>query len=326
MRRVTVLLVSISMLAAGCSSGATDTTTTSTTVTTAAPTTTTVPVTTTTVAQTTTTSAETGDGDLFAAAAVYEQLARDYCSSWPDVAGLLSEDANFADVSGDGLAVPDKGGFSKGLSGDVVQGHDAVVAAVADTGLSTVDCGGGPAAVSGDWVALPVSASNSDGSGEEGIWTFRIVKDKIQWHMTYGTDVEEVTPAPTEPDSVLAAEARDFCAIVEGTGYVRDADEFLAAMTSDPAVHNNSEGLYWTGIDEVRSMVEYYPSTDEIWCGDDITTNGQWSAEPITIENPPYNLSQVGMMVHHHIGGKINSQFAHFTRTSGEYWGLPLDE
>lgn len=56
MRRVTVLLVAVAMLAAGCSSGATDTTTTSTTVTTAAPTTTTVPVTTTTVAQTATTA------------------------------------------------------------------------------------------------------------------------------------------------------------------------------------------------------------------------------------------------------------------------------
>lgn len=269
-------------------------------------------------------AAGTGDEDLFAAPAVYEQLASDYCSAWPDVAGLLSEDAGFAAVSADSLAVPDKGGFAKGISEDVVQGHDAVVTAVADIGFSAVDCGG-PAVVSGDWVAMPVSASSTDGSGTTGIWILRIVKDKVQWHLAYGTDVDAATPASTEPDPVLATEAREFCAIVEGTGYARDADEFLAAMTGDPLVHNIPEGLYWTGVDELRSMVTYYPSADEIWCGDDIATNGQWSAEPITIDNPGYYLSQVGMMIHHHVDGKINSQFAHFTRASGEYWGLPLD-
>jgi hypothetical protein len=271
-------------------------------------------------------AAGTGDEDPFATPAVYEQKARDYCSSWPDVAGLLSEDANFADVSGDGLAVPDKSGFSKGLSEDIIQGRDAVVGAVAETGLSTVDCGD-PAIVSGDWVALPVSASRSDGSGTEGIWIFRIVRDKVQWHIAYGTETDEVTPAPAESDSVLAAEARDFCAIVEGTGYVRDADEFLAAMTEYPLVHTYPEGFYWTGVDEVRTIAPLYPTSDDIWCGDDIATNGQWSAEPITIDNPSHNLSLVGMMVHHHIDGKIHSQFVHFTRTSGSaQWGLPLDE
>jgi hypothetical protein len=254
MRQVTVLLVALVMLMASCSSGATDTTTTAIEAASA-----TTPSTPTTSEPTTTTVV-----DLFAAPAVYEKIARDYCSSWPDVAGLLSEDANFIDVPIDGLAVPDKVGFSKGLSEDVVQGRDAVLAAVADTRFSTADCGG-PATVSGDWVALSVSASTPDGSGEEGIWLFRIVKDKIQWHFIYGTGAGEVTPAPAEPDAVLAAEARDFCAIIEGTGYTRDADEFLAAMTDDPAVHNNPEGLYWTGVDEVRSMVNYYPSNDDIW-------------------------------------------------------------
>ena len=325
MRQVTGLLAALVMLTASCSSDGNDTTTTAveaaSATTPSTTTTTTLPSTTTTTEPTTTT---TTVEDLFAAPAVYEAIARDYCSSWPDVAGLLSDDANFIDVPIDGLAIPDKTGFSKGLSEDVVQGHDAVVVAVADTRFSTVDCGG-PATVSGDWVALPFSALTSDGSGEEGIWLFRIVKDNIQWHFTYGTGADEVTPAPAEPDSVLAAEARDFCAIIEGTGYARDADEFLAAMTDDPAVHNNPEGLYWTGADEVRSMVNYYPSNDDIWCGDAITTNGQWSAEPITIDHP--DVSQVGMMIHNHIDGKIHRQFAHFTRTSGfAPWGLPLDE
>ncbi|MEA2026291.1 MAG: hypothetical protein U9O18_06340 [Chloroflexota bacterium] len=269
-------------------------------------------------------AAGTGDESPFAAPAVYEQLARDYCSAWPVVAGFLSDDAGFAQVPGDGLAVPDKGGFAKGISADVVQGYDAVVAALADTDLSTVDCGG-PATVSGDWVAMPVSATRSDGSGTEGIWVFRIVKDQVQWHLAYGTEVADVAAASTEPDPALVTEARDFCAIVEGSGYVRSADEFLAAMTDDPLVHNYPEGLYWTGVAEVRSIAPLYPPSDDIWCGSDITTNGLWSAELVTIDNPP--LSLVGMMVHHHIDGWIHSQFVHFTRTSGSAsWGLPLDE
>ena len=269
-------------------------------------------------------AAGTGEESPFAAPAVYERLARDYCSAWPDVAGFLSDDANFAEVPGDGLAVPDKSGFAKGISEDVAQTHDAVVAAVADTGLSTVDCGG-PATVSGDWVALPVSASKADGSGTEGIWVFRIVNDQVQWHLAYGTEVTDVTTASTDPDAALVTEARDFCAIVEGTGYTRDADEFLAAMTEDPLVHTYPEGLYWTGVDEVRTIAPLYPPSDDIWCGDDITTNGQWSAEAMTIDHP--QVSNTGMMVHHHVDGKIHRQFVHFTRTSGSApWGLPLDE
>jgi hypothetical protein len=267
-------------------------------------------------------AAGTGDESPFAASAVYEQLAKDYCSAWPDVAGLLSDDANFAEVPPDGLAVPDKGGFAKGISEDVVQGHDAVVAAVADTGLSTVDCGG-PATVSGDWVGVPVSASRSDGSGTEGIWVFRIVKGQVQWHLAYGTEVAAVTAASTDPDVALVADARDFCAIVEGTGYTRDGDELLAAMTDDPLVHIYPEGLYWTGADEVGAMVTQTPTSEDISCGDDITTNGQWSAEAMTIDLP--QAAQVGVMVRHHVDGKNHSQFIHFTRTSGYVWGLPLD-
>jgi len=267
-------------------------------------------------------AAGTGDESPFAARAVYEQLARDYCSAWPDVAGLLSDDASFAEVPGAGLAVPDKGGFAKGISEDVVQGRDAVVAAVADTGLSTVDCGG-PATVSGDWVAVPVSASKADGSGTEGIWVFRIVKGQVQWHLAYGSEVADVTAASTDPDVGLVAAARDFCAIVEGTGYTRDGDELLAAMTDDPLVHTYPEGLYWTGADAVGAMVTQTPTSEDISCGDDITTNGQWSAEAMTVDLT--QAAQVGVMVRHHVDGKNHSQFIHFTRTSGSVWGLPLD-
>jgi hypothetical protein len=98
-------------------------------------------------------------------------------------------------------------------------------------------------------------------------------------------------------------------------------------MTDDPAVHNIPEGLYWTGTDEVRSMVGYYPKSDQIWCGDEIITNGDWSAESITIRNPTYyDLEDIGIMVRNHIEGKIHREFPHFTRTSGRDWGLPLED
>ena len=58
----------------------------------------------------------------------------------------------------------------------------------------------------------------------------------------------------------------------------------------------------------------------------EIITNKAWPAEPRNTDNPVYDLEQVGVMVHHHVDGKIHSQFAHFTRASGEYWGLPLED
>ncbi len=238
---------------------------------------------------------------------------------------MLTENASYADVPDDGLTVPTTSGFSKGVSADVSTGRDEIVPAIARQEGVGVECGA-LSSVSGDWVALPVSSSSTDGSGTVGIWVLRIVGDKVQWHLAYTTPTTDTSPPEGSPNPDLVAEARQFCAIIEGTGYTRNTDEFLGAMSDDPAVHNNPEGLYWTGTDEIRAMVEYYPQTDQIWCGDDIVTNGVWSAEPITIDNPAFNLEQVGMMVHNHTEGKIHRQFVHFTRTSGQYWGLPLED
>jgi hypothetical protein len=56
-------------------------------------------------------------------------------------------------------------------------------------------------------------------------------------------------------------------------------------------------------------------------CGDDITTDGQWSGEQSDIDKPPINRAQVGTMAHNHDTGEIHRQYADFTRTSGFFWG-----
>lgn len=288
----------------------------------------------TTLAATTTTTTQppttttTEPESVFAAPEVYEQVAWDYCAQWPDIEPMLTDDANYVEVPGDGLTIPDpeRNSFVKGVSEDVVVGRDAVVAAVTGEDGITVQCGA-PAVVSGDWVALTVSSASEDGSGTVGIWALRIVDDHVQWHLAYGTPVTETPPPETTPNAALVAEAREFCAIIEGTDYVRSAEAFLGAMTDDPAVHNNAEGFYWTGIEEIGLMLELYPKSDQIWCSDEIITNGDWSAEPITIANPVYNLENVGIMVRHHAEGQIHSEFPNFTRASGEIaWGLPLED
>ena len=100
-----------------------------------------------------------------------------------------------------------------------------------------------------------------------------------------GADAEAAALATFEPDQALQSQAREFCGTIEGTGCVRGADESLAAMTSDPAVHNIPEGLFWTGTEAVAEMVGLYSSTDEIGCGDDIITNGEWSASVLPVSS-----------------------------------------
>ena len=291
---------------------------------------TTVVDTTTPDTSTETTDADGTDGrvaveDLFESPASYEAVARTYCEAWPEVDGVVRPDAWFAHVPGDGFEMPNLGG-SQPPPDAVVQGSDAVAAAAAALEYDVVDCSQ-PALVYADWVALPVSAVGSDGVADQGIWVLRLVDDQVHWHLIYGNEVESDGSAVVEPNSALVSEAREFCSIIEGAGFARDPDAFLAAMTSNPAVHNNPEGLYWTGAEAVGEMVDLYPPTDDIWCGDDIITNGEWSAEAVRIDNPPFDLTNVGVMVHRHVDGKIHRQFAHFTRASGTVdWGLPLED
>lgn len=277
-----------------------------------------------------TTASDGADGrvaveELFESPVRYEAVAREYCQAWPEVARVVRPDASLAHVPEDGFEMPNLGG-SQPLPDVVVQGADAVVIAAAALEYDAVDCSQ-PALVYADWVALPVSAVGSDGFADKGIWVLRVVDDQVHWHLIYGNEVESDGSAAVEPNPALVSEAREFCSIIEGTGFARDADAFLAAMTTDPAVHNNPEGFYWTGAEAVGGMVDLYPSTDDIWCGDDVITNGEWSAEAVRIDNPPVDLTNVGIMVHRHVDGKIHRQFAHFTRASGTLnWGLPLED
>lgn len=277
-----------------------------------------------------TTVADGADGrvaveHLFESPASYEAVARTYCEAWPEVVRVVRPDAWFAQAPAGGFEMPDLGG-SQPPPDMVVQGADEVAAAAAALGYDVVDCSQ-PVLVYADWVARPVSAVGSDRVSVQGIWVLRLVDDQVHWHLIYGNEVESDGSAAVEPNSALVSEAREFCSIIEGTGFARDPDAFLAAMTSDPAVHNNPEGLYWTGAEAVGEMVDVYPSTDDIWCGVDIITNGEWSAEAVRIDNPPFDLTNVGVMVHRHVDGKIHRQFAHFTRASGTVnCGLPLED
>ena len=256
-----------------------------------------------------------------------EQLVRDYCSQWPDVAGFLAEDVSFADVPRDGWVAPGPYGkfcYVKEVDEGIVLGRSDVAAALDATGYSNIDCGG-PSVISGDWIAVPVSASRSDGTGEEGIWVLRVVDDKIGWQLNYATDTTQVSPAATGPDPAIETETRGFCALYEGTGYVRSVPDVIAAMTDDPAIHDIPGSLHCTDADGIKADVGSYLRADIIGCGA-VTTNGQWSAQASTIENPKYNLGLVGILVRQHIDGKIHRQYSQYTQTSGTAgWGLHLD-
>jgi hypothetical protein len=294
------------------------------TTTTAPPTTTTVPATTTTEAATTTTVDPARLPDPVA----MERLVRDYCSQWPDVAGFLAEDVALVDVSADGWVAPGPSEmlcYVQEVDEGIVLGRSDVAAALDATGYSNIDCGG-PSVISGDWIAVPVSASRSDGTGEEGIWVLRIVDDEIGWQLNYATDTTQVSPAATGPDPVLETETRSYCALYEGTGYDRSAPDVLAAMTDDPAIQHIPVSLHCMGVSGIKTDVDSYVRDDIIGCGA-VTTNGQWSAQASTIEHPPANLGLVGILVRQHIDGKIHRQYNQYTQTSGTgNWGFHLDD
>jgi len=257
-----------------------------------------------------------------------EQLIQDYCSAWPDIAQYLAEDVSLVDVPGTGWNSPGKSGaFCKVPDVDegIVQGRSDVKTALSTTELSSIDCGG-PVVVSGDLIALPVSASRQDGTGEEGIWVFRIVENQIQWLLNYGTDVDEVSPAATGPEPSIATEASDFCALYGGTGYRRSSDDVIAAMSDEPAVQNIPHGLHCMGVPGIKTDVNSYYPADIIGC-EDVTTNGQWSAQVSTIYNPTFDLGLVGILVRQHVDGQIHRQYNHYTQISGMGdWGFHLNE
>lgn len=282
----------------------------------------------TTIEMTTTTV----DPALLPDPAAMEQLVRDYCSSWPDVTRYLAENIEFADIPADGwipAGVPREAGYVKETDEAVARGPSEVEAALAMTGFSTIDCGD-PTVVSADWIAVPVSASRLDGSGEEGIWMFRIVDDKFQWQLIYGTDVDEVAAVSTEPDPVIASEARSFCTLFEGTfegtGYQRDVQAIVDSMSDDPATHGIPHNLHNIGVSGVKSDVFWYPPAVIFTCGE-ITTNGRWSAVATMFVEPAVDLALIGFAVQHHVDGKIHRQYNQYTQVSGSgNWGLPLEE
>ena len=319
-----ISLFLVVLLLSACSDDTGDSPGTALAPTTAANETTTAPPTTTTAAVTTTV-----DPARLPDPVAMEQLVRGYYSAWPDVEGFLAEDVAFVDVSGDGWVAPGVPGafcYVQEVDEGIVHGRSDVVTALDATGFSRIDYGG-PSVISGDWIATPVSASRPDGTGEEGIWVLRIVNDKISSQLNYATDTTQVSPAATAPDPAIETETCDFCALFEGSGYIRSASDVIAAMTDDPEIHNIPNSIHCGGGAEgVTDDVAGYLWTDLIDCGD-VTTNGQWSAQASTIENPPVDLGLVGILVRQHIDGKIHRQYNQYTQTSGGgNWGFHLDD
>ena len=336
MRPLSYLIV-VGMVAVSFAGCASDDASDATTTTSALTTTMQVPTTATKVAPPTTTHAPTttievttttADPARLPEPAAMEQLVRGYCSAWPAIAEYLTEDVSLVDVSGTGWDSPGKSGaFCKVPDVDegIVQGRSDVRAALSASELSLIDCGG-PAVVSGDLIALPVSASRQDGTGEEGIWVFRIVENQIQWLLNYGTDVDQVSPAATGPEPSIATQAGDFCALYGGTGYRRSSDDVIAAMSDEPAIQNIPHGLHCMGVSGIKTDVGSYYPADIIGC-EDVTTNGQWSAQVSTIHNLEFDLGLVGILVRQHVDGQIHRQYNHYTQLSGfGDWGFQLNE
>ncbi len=262
----------------------------------------------------------------FTSADSYAAWARQYCEAWPDVATLLADDVTYAEVPADGLSVPDGDSYDRGLSEDLITGSAAVLAALDSTEQPQVECSEA-VTVSGDWVAVPYTATSAeDGAQHQGIWVLRITGEGIHWHLAYSTSTVNGEEVASFDDPVVAAEARDYCAIVEGFGKVRDQSEVLAAMTDDPGVVNLPEGFYFLGTAEVEAMVRLYPPELRIQCSDDIVTSGGWSAHPALLEASSIGMKQVGMWVYAHRDGRIHRQFAHYTRASGRGAGLPWED
>jgi hypothetical protein len=269
----------------------------------------------------------TMDPDLFPPPSELEGAVREFCAAWPAIGDHLADDVQLAHVPESGW-VPAGEPTSTGLvlqEDEAIQrGHAAVVAALAATQFTSIDCGS-PAAVFADWVAIPVVASQADGSGEEGLWVSRVVDGQIVWHLMLGTGTDNPAPASPETDASVLAEARAFCALIEGWG-VRDAEAVLAAMTDDPAAHNLVNNLHYLGTDGVEVMVSWYRPSDVITCHEAATTSGSWSATSIEIQNPPADITVVGLTIQQHAADGILRQYFGVTQTSGPGgWGARLD-
>ncbi len=244
---------------------------------------------------------------------VIEERALVYCSSWPDFEDFLADDVALAAVTAAGWDED---------TDELVHGRDAVVAAL--TEFTAVDCGG-PVAVAGDWAAIPVSASRADGSGIEGIWVLKAGTELINWHLSYATGVNVVSPAPTEIDPIVSEVGNAFGELMLDTDD-RTADNVLALMSDDPAMHDITMGFHYVGVDNVRVSMSQVASSDSITLLESETTNGTWAARGSRIVNLAFDFEMVGMNVLLIVDGKVHRQFVQFTQLSGwQRWALPAD-
>jgi hypothetical protein len=319
--QIRVLAVILILILTACSDEDSGQTAPVSLVTTAAPATTAAPTTTqsttTTTVQTTTGTTERPKEPELPLPAAVEQHAQAYCASWPAIDGLLSEDATFATVSSDGWNAD---------TDQVIRGRSAVSAALAE--FSAVECGE-LTTIAGDWIALPISAHRTDGTGLEGIWVLRAGNELISWHLSFATETEPVSSPPTEIDQVIEAESRAYCEIFEIPDE-RGVETVLSLMSDDPAMYAIPLGYDYAGVEGVTLFMSQTLRSDVITCLEGSITNGMWSAGGSTLENPEIGLSLIGMNVMLHTDGRIHQHFANFTQVTGSttfgLWGLPLED
>jgi hypothetical protein len=169
-----------------------------------------------------------------------------------------------------------------------------------------------------------------DLSARAGIWVLKVSRSGlVTWVMMYGTSTDDPQPVASQPDEELLDEARAFCQTIEGTGYERNADEFLAFMSDEPAAQSIGNLYHAMGEQGIRDMIALYPSGDEISCDPGGTTNANWSATGTAIVNAGYSVYLEGITVHQHTAEGIRRLYYHWTDSGMEpafepgTWGLP---
>lgn len=267
----------------------------------------------TTAATTTTTVAvEPRDEDwAFADSELLVSVAATYCDLWPDVGSMAAEPIVLVDIPDDGWTV------GRDLTDDLPAGAMTVVSAISEMGVVSVECSD-EYLVNGDWIAVPVTMHAADGSVEDGLWSLQISpQGAVHWHFIFVSPIES---EPAGSDAQIEQAAGAFCELFEGVG-ARDPEPVVAAMVTDPAIHNIINKRHYVGSDGVAEMVPQYLPEERITCGR-IIANGVWSANEWALDNDGLNIHLIGLTIQRHDGELIDRQYVTLTQLTGATpWG-----
>ena len=248
-----------------------------------------------------------------------EAAAAFVCEDFDAIGSALADQANLVEV--------DEQSWDTDTN-EIIRGREAVLAAFEGQDIASVECGDDVVSQA-DYIAFPVSTTYGDGTGDQEIWALKVgAAGAITWINRYASALGVAAP-PSGTDPALVAEARAFCGTLEGKGFTRDADEFLAFMTDDPSAQAIPNGYHAAGDEGVRNMIEWYPPTDRITCEEGGISNGVWSATGTTLTNLKYTIFNEGITVHHHTPDGIKDLYYLWTNAAmppdweAGTWGMP---